>query len=236
VIELQDAHKTFHHNHVLRGLSLKVEPGELVGLIGPNGAGKSTALRVMTGQLLADKGPAALGGHDIQDAPQQARRSLGYVPQDSGLEPFLTGEEVLQFVAEVRGVENPAPLIADLLEQFALTDARHRLTREYSEGMGRRLAIAAALLPSPPALILDESLNGLDPRGARLVKEALQSRREAGAAILMTGHFLETMETLCTRVLLLHEGKIARNLDTAALAALRTEGRTLEDVFLETTA
>jgi len=236
VIELTDVRKSFHSNEVLSGLSLSVDPGELVGLIGPNGAGKSTALRVLTGQLLPDAGRASLGGHDVQSHPLEARQALGYVPQDGGLEPFLTGEEVLRFVADVRGVADAGPKIDDLLSQFALSDARHRLTREYSEGMGRRLAIAAALLPEPPALILDESLNGLDPRGARLVKAALRSRRDAGAAILMTGHFLETMESLCSRVLLLHRGRIAENLDSEKLAALRGQGRTLEDVFLEATA
>lgn len=234
MIRLEDVHKSFHGTRVLDGLSLEVGPGELVGLIGPNGAGKSTALRIVTGQLLPDSGRASIAGADLRAAPVQARRALGYVPQDAGVEPFLTGEEVLRFVAEVRGVE-PRPIVDELLERFQLSDARRRLTREYSEGMQRRLAIAAALIGDVKALILDESLNGLDPRGANLVKEVLARRLEAGTAILITGHFLETMERLCTRVALLHEGRIAVDLGTEDLAQLAGEGRTLEQVFLDVT-
>ncbi|MEC8023764.1 MAG: ABC transporter ATP-binding protein [Myxococcota bacterium] len=236
MIELDDVHKSFHGNHVLRGLSFKITPGELVGLIGPNGAGKSTALSIVTGQLLADAGVASLGGHDIVHEPLLARKSLGYVPQESGVEPFLTGEEVLQFVANLREVEDSSNQIEQLLSQFSLLDARRRLTREYSEGMTRRLAIAAALLPKPPALIFDESLNGLDPRGARLVRGALRERAAAGAAILITGHVLETMERLCTRILLLHEGRITRDISEAELTECRETGVSLEQLYLDSTA
>lgn len=229
-ITLVDVRKKFHKNEVLRGLTLTVEPGEMVGLIGPNGAGKSTALRIVTGQLLADSGTASIAGADLQTQPLKARQSLGYVPQDAGVEPFLTGEEVLKFVAEIRGAQ---PDIAELLERFSLTDARHRLTREYSEGMQRRLAIASALIGDPPVLILDESLNGLDPRGARLLKETLEERRAAGTAILLTGHYLETMEQLCTRVALLHKGQIARTMTREELEASPSS---LEDIFLEVTS
>ena len=235
MILLTDIAKAFHKNPVLRGLTLEVRPGELVGLIGPNGAGKSTALKILTGQLLPDAGVARVGGHDLRAEPIPARRQLGYVPQDAGVEPFLTGEEVLRFVATLRGVE-PEPIATELLEKFSLSDARRRLTREYSEGMQRRLAIAAALIGDPRALVLDESLNGLDPRGARLMKEALEERRAAGTAILMTGHFLETMERVCTRVALLHDGKIAADISRAEMEQLARDGRSLEDVFLEVTA
>lgn len=234
MIVLDDVHKSFHKTPVLRGLDLRVESGQMVGLIGANGAGKSTALRILTGQLLADSGSASLGGHDIARDPLQARGQLGYVPQEGGVEPFLTGEEVLRFVAEIRGVPGD-PIIGKLLSDFGLSDAKHRLTREYSEGMGRRLALAAAFLGDPPALVLDESLNGLDPRGARLVREALERRRQAGAAILITGHVLETLERMCTRVALLDQGRIAVDLDQAAIRGLAGQGRTLEDVFLEAT-
>ena len=235
MIRIEDVHKSFHGNQVLRGFCLEVFPGEMVGLIGPNGAGKSTALRVLTGQLLPDSGTAQLGGHDIGKEPLEARRQLGYVPQDGGVEPFLTGEEVLRFVADLRQV-SADPIVGELLEAFALTGAAGRLTREYSEGMARRLALAAAFLGEPPALVLDESLNGLDPRGARMVREALEKRRQAGAAVLITGHVLETLERMCTRVALLHEGRIVIDMGKEAIAGLGAEGRTLEDVFLEATA
>ena len=145
MIRLQEVCKSFHGTAVLQGLSLEVASGELGGLIGPNGAGKSTALRILTGQLLADSGSVELGGFDLLRQPLQARQRLGYVPQGGGVEPFLTGEEVLRFVADLRGIQ-AEPLVPQLLEQFSLSHAGHRLTREYSEGMQRRLAIAAALI------------------------------------------------------------------------------------------
>jgi ABC-2 type transport system ATP-binding protein len=234
MIALDGIFKSFHRNAVLSDLSLTVSPGELVGLIGPNGAGKSTALRIIAGELLPDRGSVSIGGFDLQKDPLDARRQLGYVPQGSGVEPFLTGEEVLRFVADIRGVPHD-PRVPQLLEEFDLTHAARRLTREYSEGMARRLAVAAAFIGQPKALVLDESLNGLDPRGARLVREHLESQRQAGAAILLTGHVLETMEKICTRITCLHKGYIAVDLDSDALARLAEEGKTLEDAYLEAT-
>ena len=105
MIELSDVRKAFHGVSVLQGLNLRVQAGELVGLIGPNGAGKSTALRILTGQLLPDSGDVRIGGHDLVSQPLEARKCLGYVAQEPDIEPFLTGAEVLAFVADVRGVD-----------------------------------------------------------------------------------------------------------------------------------
>ena len=232
MIVLSEITKSFKSLDVLKGVDLKVQSGELLGLIGSNGAGKSTALRVLVGELLADSGSAQLGGHNVQNEPTQARSQLGYVPQDSGVEPFLTGEEVLRFVAEIRGVDSGSQ-VDELLTQFHLQDARRRLTREYSEGMARRLAIAAAFVGSPPALVLDECLNGLDPRGAKIVRDNLEKRRREGAAILLTGHVLETMESVCTRIALLHEGRIVLDM---SMEQIKESGKTLEALYLETTA
>lgn len=231
MIRFSDVSKAFHRRTVLDRFSLQVEPGQIVGLIGRNGAGKSTALRVLTGQLLPDGGSVSVGGHDVSRAPLEARRLLGYVPQGGELEPFLTGYEVLELVASLRGA--PVSEVAPLLERFELTAAKDRLTREYSEGMTRRLALAAALVGSPPALVLDEPLNGLDPKGVRLVRATLLERAAQGAAVLVTGHFLETLERISSRVVLIEAGTVARDLDRAALDALGAAGRTLEDVFLE---
>lgn len=232
MIELSKVTKSFNRLAVLQGVDLKVQPGEVVGLIGPNGAGKSTALRVLVGELLPDEGSASVGGSDLQTEPLKARAQMGFVPQDSGVEPFLTGEEVLRFVAQIRGLD-PDPQVDELLTQFDLQDARRRLTREYSDGMARRLAIASAFVGNPPALILDESLNGLDPRGAKIVRDNLEERRQAGAAILITGHVLETMEALCTRIALLHGGRIVLNLTAQEIVQ---SGQSLEALYLENTA
>ncbi len=234
LIRLENITKAFHGEPVLNGISLSVSAGELVGIIGPNGAGKSTALRILTGQLLPDSGSVSLGGHDLATAPLAARQALGYVPQEPEIEPFLTGREVLEFVAEIRG-ETSDTVVSTVLEEFGLSSAAHRLTREYSEGMLRRLAIAAALIGSPGVLVFDESLNGLDPRGARFVRERMATEQARGAAILLTGHVLETLQRVCTRVVLLHNGKVALEVSREELDAQLAKGQTLEDLYLSAT-
>jgi ABC-2 type transport system ATP-binding protein len=235
MIEFSEVRKEFHGVSVLKGFNLTVHAGELVGLIGPNGAGKSTALRILTGQLLADAGDVRIHGHDLATQPLQARQCLGYVPQEPDIEPFLTGSEVLAFVADVRGVPQE-PIVQTLLDEFSLAEAAHRLTREYSEGMLRRLAIASALIGNAPVLVFDESLNGLDPRGARFVRERMEIERDRGAAVLLTGHVLETLERICTRVVLLDQGAVALEVSRAELQDHLAQGRTLEDLYLDATA
>ncbi len=226
--------KRFRQLTAVDGFYLTIAPGELVGLVGPNGAGKSTAIKIMTGQLLADAGQVLIDGHDIAAEPLLARTRLGYVPQELTLYPFLTGREVLEFVAEVRQMPPPdaAAAIDELLARFRLTEAQHRLAREYSEGMARKLAISAALLGDPALLILDESLNGLDPRASAEVKAVVAARLRQGTAVLLVSHILEHLERLCSRVVLLHRGRVIHALDRADLDRMRAAGETLEELFL----
>lgn len=229
--------KRFHRVVAVESVSLTVRRGELVGLIGPNGAGKSTTLSMCCGELLPDAGRITIAGHDVATDPLAARRAFGYVPQRLRLFPFLTGAELLALVAEVKGVP-PAEAQAQttaLLAQLALSEAQDRLTREYSEGMARKLSLAVALLGRPPLLVLDESLNGLDPRAAAELKTMLRAHVAEGGAVVIAGHVLETMERLCTRVVLLHRGRVIGDLDRAALNALAAAGRTLEEHYLAET-
>jgi len=234
VVRLDNITKAFHGETVLDGVSLTVSAGELVGLIGPNGAGKSTALRILTGQLLPDSGTVALGGFDLAQSPLEARKALGYVPQEPEIEPFLTGREVLQFVADIRE-ETSDSVVSTSLEEFGLASAAHRLTREYSEGMLRRLAIAAALIGQPSVLVFDESLNGLDPRGARFVRERMEAEQARGAAILLTGHVLETLQRVCSRVVMLHNGNVVLEVTREELNTNLAQGLSLEDLYLRAT-
>ena len=237
LLSVEAVSKRFHRLVAVNGLSLSVRAGELVGLIGPNGAGKSTALSMCCGDLLPDEGRIAVAGHDVTREPLAARRSFGYVPQRLRLFPFLTGAELLAFVAEVKGLapdEGRAQADA-LLAQLDLVDAKDRLAREYSEGMARKLSLAVALLGRPPLLVLDESLNGLDPRAAAEVKDMLRRHVADGGGVVIAGHVLETMERLSTRVVLVHRGRVIDDLDRAALDRLAAEGRTLEDHFLAAT-
>jgi len=238
LLSVESVSKRFHRVVAVDGVRLTVRRGELLGLIGPNGAGKSTTLSMCCGDLLPDTGRILIAGHDVADDPLAARRAFGYVPQRLRLFPFLTGAELLALVAEVKGLptaEGRAQADA-LLAQLALAEARDRLTREYSEGMARKLSLAVALLGRPPLLVLDESLNGLDPRAAAELKSMLRAHCEQGGAVVIAGHVLETMERLCSRVVLLHRGRVVGDLDRAALDALAAAGRTLEDHYLATPA
>ncbi len=235
-LQVDNLVKRYRTVTALDGLSLTIHAGELLGLIGPNGAGKSTTVKIVTGQLLADSGTVKVGGHDVLKAPLEARRQTGYVPQDVELYPFLTGRELLDYVAEVRGTDPKTANVGELLERFGLSAAANRLTREYSEGMARKLAVAAALIGDPRLLILDESLTGLDPRAAAEVKAVVRERLEQGSAVLIISHILDVLERLCTSVVLIDNGKLVERLARPEIDAMVAGGTTLEDFFLEKTA
>ncbi|MCB9728478.1 MAG: ABC transporter ATP-binding protein [Deltaproteobacteria bacterium] len=219
-------------------VGFEVAAGELCGVIGPNGAGKSTTARILTGQLLPDAGEVRVDGHRIDQEPLTARRLTGYVPQELSLYPFLTGRETLRFVGTVRGLDASEleHAVDALLERLGLVAAQHRLAREYSEGMARKLAIGCALLGDPPLLVLDESLNGLDPRAAAELKTVLRERVAAGTTVLLVSHELDVLERLCTSVVLIDRGKVVATLDRTGLDALGRAGSSLEAFFLEHTA
>lgn len=238
ILTVANVRKRFDQLVAVDGLSFAVGPGELVGLVGPNGAGKSTTLAMLCGELLPDEGTVTVGGHDVAQAPLNARRALGYVPQRLRLFPFLTGRELLELVATLKDVEHSEATARsqELLARLELDGAADRLVREYSEGMARKLAVAAALLDRPPLLLLDESLSGLDPRAAHALKAMLRDHVAEGGTVVLASHQLEVMERLCTRILLVHRGQLLDELDTDDLRALRGEGRSLEDHFLTQTA
>ena len=236
-LEVTGLVKRFRGKEAVAGVDFRVEPGELVGLIGPNGAGKSTTVKMITGQLLSDEGQILIAGQDLRQEPAVARRMTGYVPQDVVLYPFLTGREVLQFVGRVHALtdEVAAERIDSLLTRFQLREAQHKMTREYSEGMARKLAIAVALMGDPQLLVLDESLNGLDPRAAAEVKAIVREQVAAGKSVLWVSHMLEVVERLATRVVVMDRGQIVREWSRAELDTQLHAGKTLEALFLEHT-
>ena len=223
-IELIDLEKKYGTVEAVRGVNLVVQPGELVGLIGPNGAGKTTTLRILTGQLLPTRGSVRVDGIDVVQDPGKARRKLGYVPEEPALYDYLSAREFLEFVVSVRGH-------GDLDAALALTGLGadvDRLIREYSQGMRRKVALAAAMVSTPPVLVLDEALNGLDPPSAARGKAALRKECDAGAAVLLSTHVLETVERLADRVVMIAGGRVV-----ADIPGQEFEGRDLEALFLE---
>jgi len=220
------------------GLSLEVGPGEFVGFIGPNGAGKSTTMRCIAGQLMPDAGTLEVAGASVPADPIAARGHIGYVPQELELYAYLTGEEFLRFVADVRGVPVDAQneRIEELLDLCELGRARHRLVREYSGGMARKIAISAALIARPPLLLLDESFVGLDPESTYALRTWLARYCEEGGAILISSHVLDMLERICTRVVVVAAGQVQRDLSRAEMQdQLDATYGTLTELYLDVT-
>ena len=218
-LEVEGLHKRYRKLVALESLDLRIAPGEFVGLIGPNGAGKSTTMGCIAGVINPDAGRVRVGGVEILQDPLQARQRLSFVPQEPELHGWLTGQEYLDFVAEVRELvpERSSPAIEELLAMAELTGARHRLVKEYSGGMARKLAIAAALLGGPDLLLLDESFVGLDPESTYRLREHLQGYCAGGGAIILSSHILEMLERICTRIVMLHDGKLVLDEPIATL-------------------
>jgi heme ABC exporter ATP-binding subunit CcmA len=205
---------------VLAGLDLTVDAGEVVVLLGANGAGKTTLLRVLATLLRPSGGSLRIFGEDASRRPPAARRRLGHVGHESACYPDLTGQENLQFYAELHGVPDPAGRIADLLRWAGLEGAARRPVRVYSRGMAQRLALARALLHGPELLLLDEPFSGLDPAGTTRLQTLLAELRLSGHAIVLSTHDIERVAPVATRVAILHRGRIAWMQDGAADAVV----------------
>jgi ABC-2 type transport system ATP-binding protein len=217
------------------GLDLTVRSGEVLGFLGPNGAGKTTTLRIAAGLLKPDEGEVWVGGVALGKEPLLAKARLGFVPDRPFLYERLTAREFLEFVAALYRVApgTAAARAEELIARLELGEVAGQLVETYSLGMRQKLSLAAALLHDPALLMLDEPMVGLDPRGARALKDLLRERAARGLGVLVSTHLLDVAERLCDRVVILDRGlKRAEG----SLAELRG-GRdaSLEDLFLELT-
>ncbi|MBP1986647.1 ABC transporter ATP-binding protein [Halolamina salifodinae] len=210
-IQTTDLTKRYGDVVALDGVSLSVEAGTTFGLLGTNGAGKSTLFRMLVGHLTPDSGNVTVGGRDVTDAGHELREAVGYVPEDAGFPPALTGREVLDYQARIRGVPRAerADRVAAALGTVGLDDAADRRVGGYSNGMNRRLALASALLARPTLLLLDEPTAGLDPLGVAEFHRILERlREEADLTVVITTHVLAEVEALCDDVAVLHQGNL----------------------------
>lgn len=203
-IAITGLRKQFGPTVAVEHLDLVVQPGEFVGLIGHNGAGKSTLLKMLAGQLLPTAGTVQIAGVDMLTAPNQARANLGFVPEEAPLWDYLSAREFLEFVIGVRGKGD----LASALELTGLGSDADRLIREYSQGMRRKTALAAALVAEPSVIVLDEALNGLDPPSAARTKGLLKERCQQGACVLFSTHIVETVEAVADRVVMMARGRV----------------------------
>jgi ABC-2 type transport system ATP-binding protein len=237
VIEVERLWKTYDGVAAVCDLSFEVRPGEILGLVGPNGAGKTTTLRAIAGILRPTEGKIRVAGHDVERNPIGAKRALAFVPDTPHPFDLLTVAEHLRFIALAYGVEDFEARAEPLLRELELSEKAGALGPTLSRGMQQKLAIACAFLRDPKAVLFDEPLTGLDPKGIRNVREAIRRRAEAGAAIVVSSHLLELVEKLCDRVLVLHRGRrlALGTLDEIRAAAAARSEASLEDVFLAIT-
>jgi ABC-2 type transport system ATP-binding protein len=229
LLEVHDLSVHYGTRVAVDGLTLAVDAGEIVGLIGPNGAGKSTALLAIAGALRPSAGSVVIDGVDAGRESLRARAQVGIADQPPTLHEFLTVAELLEFVAAARS----SPLEPNLLASLSLQNVANRLCRELSFGYRQRVGLAVALAGGTRVVLLDETLNGLDPHAARAARQVLLSSAQRGAAVLMSTHLLGIAERLCTRIVVLDAGKIRKQLAGAELAQLFARGTgALEELYL----
>jgi ABC-2 type transport system ATP-binding protein len=187
-----------------------VPPGEIHGFLGPNGAGKTTTLRMIAGLLKPSAGRILVNGHDLATEPEAAKMSLGFIPDRPFIYEKLTGGEFLRFHGGLYGLEDPgiSERVHEMLELFELGRWQHELIESYSHGMKQRLVMCAAFLHRPRAVVVDEPMVGLDPRGARLIKDVFRKMSARGVAILMSTHTLEVAQEMCDRISIILKGRI----------------------------
>ena len=218
MLSVHDVTRRYGTLLALDAVSFEVEPGEIVGLLGANGAGKSTLLRTAAGLQPPDQGSVQVRGIDVWNAPQAAKRLLGYAAEEPSFYEELSADEYLAFIATLRTLD-PASARQrghDLLEKLGLLGRTNEPVQQFSHGMRKKLSFVAAVLHRPAVLLCDEALDGFDAAGAFEAKTELATLAREGAAILFSSHVTETIERLCDRAVLLHAGRVARTLPRAS--------------------
>jgi ABC-2 type transport system ATP-binding protein len=238
MIQLEGITKHYGSFVAVDHISLEVPRGVLYGCLGPNGAGKTTMLRMIAGILKPTDGRVLIGGDDVQANPIGAKMRLGFIPDRPFVYDKLTGAEFLRFVAGLYGQEGDAVerRIAELLEVFELSSWKDELIEAYSHGMRQKLIISSALIHRPECIVVDEPMVGLDPKGARLLKDIFRQFVDRGGTVLMSTHTLEVAEAMCDQIGILQHGKIVAHGTMAEIRRQHAAGdASLEELFLKLT-
>jgi ABC-2 type transport system ATP-binding protein len=209
-IRVEGLTKNYGDLVALNNVSLNVGAGEVVGLIGPNGAGKSTLMKIIVGILKPTSGKVSVDGHDVVTDSEEAKKAIGYLPENPSLYTALTVREFLRFVGKLRGVGDDVldGRISESLKNFALADKADSLVGALSKGMKQKVALTAAILHDPQVLILDEPQTALDPRTQAFVTDWIASQGRAGRTVLLSTHNLEVVQDYTTRMLIIDKGSM----------------------------
>jgi ABC-2 type transport system ATP-binding protein len=241
-IEIRDLHKIYETAgtvtgrgmHAVDGLTVTVRQGSFFGFLGPNGAGKTTTIKILMGIAKPTSGLVQVLGMKLPEEPLEIRRRLGLVPDDTLLFDYLTGFEYLEFVARLYGLDRKVARERgrELLNLFELEGNERKLIGEYSKGMRKRIAMAAALIHRPQLFLMDEPFEGVDAVGARLMKNILLDQVRQGATVFLTSHVLDVVERLCDEIAIVDKGKVIAQGTIKELSAQTPESSTtLEDIF-----
>ncbi len=233
MIRLKELVKDYGKQPAVRGISLEIPDGQLVGLLGPNGAGKTTTIRMLTGMLAPTSGTAEIEGADVVEDPLAVKRVVGYVPESGAVFEALTGRGYLRFVASLYGIPEPEAdaRIGRFAQFFELDEPTLKKTlSSYSKGMRQKVVITSALLHNPKVVLFDEPLNGLDANAALSFKTLITTLAREGKTIIYCSHILDVVERVCDRVIIIHQGRIVADGTADALKA-QTGEASLERVF-----
>ena len=223
----------------VRELSFSLQPGEVLGLVGPNGAGKTTTLRCLAGIIPPSRGAVRVGGHDIVHDAIAAKKQLAFLTDEPRLFDYLTVWQHLNFIARIYQVADYERIGRELLEELEIANKKDALPGELSRGMKQKLAIACGLLHSPRVIYFDEPLTGLDPIGIRRMKDSILKRAKDGSAIIISSHLLHLVEEICTRILILKNGRKIADGTLAEITRTFSEqsgDASLEEIFFRATS
>jgi len=225
-IEVHQLLKQYGQQKAVNDISFTVNKGEIVGFLGPNGAGKSTTMKILTGYLSQDAGIAKVCGIDVKNDAIAAKRKIGYLPESNPLYDDMYVKEYLEFVAGVHQIKNEQLQIANVIELVGLQIEQKKKISQLSKGYKQRVGLAAALIHQPEVLILDEPTSGLDPNQIIEIRNVIKQQAE-NKTVLFSSHILQEVEAICSRVIIIHKGKIVAD---EPLKKLQKD-KNLEEVF-----
>jgi ABC-2 type transport system ATP-binding protein len=239
MVQVEGLTKLYGEFTAVNDLSFSIQSGEVVGLVGPNGAGKTTTLRCLAGIIPPTRGTVRVGGHDIVRDAIAAKKQLAFFTDEPRLFDYLTVWQHLNFVARIYQVADYEKIGGALLEELELANKKDALPGELSRGMKQKLAIACGLLHSPKVIYFDEPLTGLDPLGIRRMKDSILKRARGGAAIIISSHLLHLVEEICSRLLILKNGRKIADGTLAEITQKFSElsgDASLEEIFFRATS
>lgn len=236
IVEISGLYKKYGKatDYAINDINIVCYAGEIVGLLGKNGAGKSTTIKCLTGFFPFDKGEIRICGHDIQTQPVEAKRNLGYVPDNRAMFERMTGTEYIHFIADIH--RTPMAVRQERIDSmqaiFKLGDKIDNLIASYSHGMRQKICIMASLIHLPKLWLLDEPLTGLDPQTAKALREYMQYYKQQGNAVLYSSHNLDAVEKTCDRAYIINNGHLVESIDIAEFKR-NNPGKSLEEVFID---